>query len=210
MSIFKRKIKEEKDIKHEQNNDRQDDVKINDFDSYIYEKIEEMKLKMARIEMFMPERAMELKQIVEDLEKSIIELEELRAETEIKNEIEQQEILLKEIKSNSVSELTFEPKDDVRNKKVKMQLYFDSKSKIFDIKYRMINKEYLMKCAENLEKRIGKVIYVENPDIFKEHTTKKLEEDFIQYYKQLIAKQEEFSGIQKNLYITVLFYLLLV
>ena len=156
MGIFKRKVEEEKNIKQEQNNDRQDDVKINDFDSYIYEKVEEMKLKMARIEMFMPERAMELKQIVEDLEKSIIELEELRADIEIKNEIEQQEILLKEIKSNNVSELTFEPKDDVRNKKVKMQLYFDSKSKIFDIKYKMINQEYLMKCAKNLEKRIGR------------------------------------------------------
>ena len=43
--------------------------------------------------------------------------------------------------------------DYIQGYKVNLQ---NIKSKIFDIKYRMINQEYFMKCAENLEKRIGK------------------------------------------------------
>lgn len=72
------------------------------------------------------------------------------------------------------------------------------------MKYQMIHQEYLMKCAENLYKRIDKVIYLEDTEKYKEYGEQRLFAELKEYYEQLVGKQEEFTGIQKNIYISKL------
>lgn len=101
---------------------------LQDFDDEMYEELEKMKLKVSKLEIYMPEKAQELRKIVDDLEANFQSIEELRAELKIKEEAE---------------------------------------------KYKAYGEEQLLKDLE-------------------------------QYYEQLVTQQDEFSGIQKNIYISKL------
>lgn len=202
MKLFKRK-KEEK--LQEQLVEEGKESKSTDVLETMYQEFEKMKLKASKLEVYMPERAEELRQIVNELEQNMLEVEQIRTMWKVEEQEKRQEELMKAIKGEKVvSSLEFDGSNSIIEKEVQLELYFQSKKEVFDMKYQVIHREYLMKCAENLYKRIDKVIYLEDTEKYKEYGEQRLFEDLKEYYEQLVGKQEEFTGIQKNIYISKL------
>lgn len=200
MKLFKRK-KEEKP--QEQLVEEGKESKSTDFSETMYQEFEKMKLKASKLEAYMPERAEELRQIVNELEQNMIEVEQIKTRWKVEEQEKRQEELMKAIKGE-ISALKFDDSNSIIEKEVQLELYFQSKKEVFDMKYQMIHQEYLMKCVENLYKRIDKVIYLEDTEKYKEYGEQRLFADLKEYYEQLVGKQGEFTGIQRNIYISKL------
>lgn len=206
MKIFKRILgNKEENMLQGQPTIEQNDEQLKDFDNSMYKEFEKMKLKVSKLETYMPERVTELKAIVNDLEKSIQEIEEIKTRIKIEEQEKRQEELMKTIKGeNVVASLEFYSSNRIIEKEVKLELYFQSKKEVFNMKYDIINQEYLMKCVENFYKRINKVIYLEEAERYEEYGEQNLLEDFKEYYNQLENQQDKFTGLQRNIFISKL------
>ena len=182
----------------------EENLGLKDFDNEMYQELERMKLKVSKLETYMPEKSEELRVLVDDLESNFQNIEVLRAEIKIREEEKRQEALLRSIRGETTINPLELPQENIIKKEVELELYFQSKLTVFNTKYNMINQEYLMKCAENLSKRINKVIYVEDLEKYQEYGEEQLIADLKQYYEQLVSQIDEFKGIQKNVYISKL------
>ena len=182
----------------------EENLGLKDFDNEMYQELERMKLKVSKLETYMPEKSEELRVLVDDLESNFQNIEVLRAEIKIREEEKRQEALLRSIRGETTINPLELPQENIIKKEVELELYFQSKLTVFNTKYNMINQEYLMKCAENLSKRINKVIYVEYLEKYQEYGEEQLIADLKQYYEQLVSQIDEFKGIQKNVYISKL------
>lgn len=182
----------------------EENLGLEDFDNEMYQELERMKLKVSKLETYMPEKSEELRVLVDDLESNFQNIEVLRAEIKIREEEKRQEALLRSIRGETTINPLELPQENIIKKEVELELYFQSKLTVFNTKYNMLNQEYLMKCAENLSKRINKVIYVEDLEKYQEYGEEQLIADLKQYYEQLVSQIDEFKGIQKNVYISKL------
>lgn len=205
MNIFKRILGNKENREQEPLIVEQKENELEDFDNLMYEEFEKMKLKVSKLETYMPERVVELREILNDLEKNIQEIEQIKTTLKIEEQEKRQSELMKAIKGEKIiTSLEFDGTSSIIEKEMQLELYFQSKKEVFNTKYNIINQEYLMKCVENFYKRIDKVIYLEDAKKYEQYGEKNILEDFKEYYEQLKEQQNKFTGIQKNIFISKL------
>lgn len=125
MKLFKRK-REEKS--QEQLIEKGKESKSIDFSETMYQEFEKMKLKASKLEVYMPERAEELRQIVNELEQNMIEVEQIKTKWKVEEQEKRQKELMKAIKGE-ISALKFDDSNNIIEKEVQLELYFQSKKK---------------------------------------------------------------------------------